>query len=326
MRLLPSLILIFTVVGFCSNAAQHSIVELASQPIHVASWGNIDDHSLPAVVLLSGPIDTWHSDSAWWASIGDPLSKDYRVFAPDRAGIATTNDKAKLGYLPFAEDLKLLFTQYNITKAKVVAFASSNVTLMKYFSQYPQQQHIASVIMIDPDVLTDFSIARYTGDAQPFADNLDKYITYIGEEKYIPRVQQKNASETAQIKALLPAESFIDWSFIEYMQTQRLKVVHQQNLFKEIAIYGKELSTVESLTWPQRIPLTIIDTQFEQEYVDNTEEPDAKSGLIKWQIDAKQYYQRLAAMSDNGQYIESQSRAHLIQFQQPELVLSLLAK
>lgn len=326
MVLMRRLLIFSLLLSAWANAAQHTIVNLDSQPLHLTYWGNIEDEKLPAVVLLSGPIDTWHSDSAWWASIGDQLSQTHRVLAPDRAGIATENRSAKLGYVPFAEDLNQLFSRYQIKNATVVAFASSNITLMQYFAKYPQQHAIKAVIMIDPDVLTDFSIARYTNDAQPFVDNLDKYLTYIGEEKYIPRVEQKNAAEIEQIKKLLSNESNVDWPHIEHMQKQRLKVLHQQNLFKEIAIYGQELAAVKSLIWPKSIPLTIIDTQFESDYIDNTTEEEAKSGLIKWQNDAKQYYQDLVTHSKMGKYLESESRAHLIQFEQPQLLLSLIAE
>lgn len=301
-----------------ANSFVSSLVPLPTHPIHVVTWGDMNNVSKPTMILLSGPIDSWHSDSAWWASVGKQLAKTHRVIAIDRAGVATHNQSAPLGYLHFAKDLNSLISHFNISQATLLAFASSNITVMKYLSDYPDQQVVKRVVMIDPDVLTEFSIARYTSDTQPFKDNLEKYLEYIREGKYTPRVQQKNQMDKQTLTELSGDTNSVEWSLVAHMAKLRLDIVHQQNFFKEIAMYGEELNQVKDISWPASVALLLFDSAFEAAYAKKTEDQEAKQGLLAWQQDGERYYRHLVSQSDQGQYVLLDNEAHLYQFAETE--------
>lgn len=313
-------------VSVLADSFVSKTAKVAKHPVHVVTWGDMADATKSALVLLSGPIDSWHSDSAWWASIGKSFSQTHRVIAIDRAGIATGNEQAPLGYVHLAKDMNTLLHKYQLSDVTLVAFASSNVSVMTYFSAYPDQQRIKRVVMIDPDVLTDFSIARYAADTKPFKDNLEKYLVYIGEGKYIPRVQQKNEIDKKTLTELAGNDTSVEWPLVELMAEHRLNIVNQQNLFKEIAMYAEELEQVKDVLWPNHIPLLLFDSAFEAAYAEKTEDLDAKKGLLDWQQDGEQYYRDLVNQSDQGQYIKLESQAHLYQFDEPEKFIELVRK
>ena len=311
--------------GAQGQAFNSQTITLNGHPSHLLTWGELSDNSRPPLILLSGPIDSWHSDSAWWATVAEPLSKQYRVFALDRAGQVTANPEANVGYLPMADDLHALMRDYKLQNPLVVAFASSNLTIMQYLNKHHQSQPLKAVVMIDPDVLTDFSIKRYQGDAEPFKQNLDKYLAYIGEGKYIARVEQKNANDRALMEKLA-GQKTVDWSLVDKMFRHRLDIVNQQNQFREIAIYGDELASVADIQWPKTLPLLVIDTQFEQAYIEHSEDEKAIEGLTAWQRDGKQYYQELTSKAAKGVYLEVESKAHLYQVENPQGFITKLTE
>lgn len=288
------------------NADGHSL--------HYESWNSAQNTERPNIVLLSGPIDSWHSDSAWWASLGPALAKTHRVIALDRAGLVLGAADAKVGYQHFAHDLALTFAALQIKDAIVVSFASSNISVQLFLAQHPQQQAIKQVIMIDPDVLTAFSIARYKNDASQFKQNLTAYTDYVKAGKYTARTAQKNVSDLAQLKTLSADTQAVDWAYVEKLQQARLEIENQLNLFNEIAIYDEDLDAVAKTQWPASIPLVVIDTDFEADYIDAEQDETLKAGLTAWQQDATQYYKSLSALHPKSRYIATASRAHLYQF------------
>ncbi|GAB5381692.1 MAG: hypothetical protein Alis3KO_35750 [Aliiglaciecola sp.] len=305
------------------SMAQHETLMVDEHPIHVATWGDTTDQERPWIVMISGPIDTWHSDSAWFAANAKVLAKDYRVMVIDRAGQILDTLDAPVGYDHFATDMHLVLTHYAINDATLVSFASGNISAQIYFSNYTQQRAIDNVLLIDPDVLTPFSIARYAADAKPFKDNLNQYLDYISQGKYTPRVEQKNTADMAVLQALGKSDA-MDWDYVDSIFKTRLLLNNQLNLFREIARYEEDLHAASQLNWPKQIPTSIVDTQFESHYIQNTDETDAKEGLIAWQKDAKTYYQSLAKLSANNSYVETDTEAHLFQVEQPKAVANLI--
>lgn len=305
-------------------ATQSELLQVDGHPIHVLKWGDWTRSDLPTLVLLSGPIDSWHSDSSWWASLGPRLAKDHKVIAVDRAGIYNQLHDAPVGYEHFADDLYILFKQLNIQQSTVVAFASSNITVNVFFARHPLDSAISRVVMIDPDVLTAQSIARYKNDARPFKDKQQEYLAYVAEGKYIPRVEQKNAADLATLKELGKDDVQMDWSIVEQMFTARLAIANQLNLFREIARYGEDLDAAFSHSLPEAIPLTIIDTDFEMAYVDTAEDEKSKTELLQWRDDAKQYYQQQVSQSKQGRYIPVATRAHLFQVEQAQALSEIV--
>ncbi|WP_026377465.1 alpha/beta fold hydrolase [Aestuariibacter salexigens] len=294
--------------------ATSSIYEVNGQQLHVASWMDGDSQSsLPWLVLLSGPVDTWHSDTAWYAALAPRLAQHFRVIAVDRSGLINAVPDAQVGYARFAEDLAGLFTQLNISNATVVAFASSNISMQIMLNHPQSHSRINQVVLIDPDVLSPFSIARYKSDAAPFKENLTAYLEYIGEGKYTSRVEQKNAADRQLVEGLLGNDQIFDIAYFDKLLSARRKVVNQQNLFKEIARYGDDLNAAAQLKWPANVPVTVIDTDFEQGYINASNDPETTAGLQAWKEDGEQYYRQLAAMHPQSQYVRTDSTAHLYQ-------------
>ena len=292
--------------------------------LHYESWNTEDQTDRPHIILLSGPIDSWHSDSAWWAWLGPELAKSYRVIALDRAGLVENTPDAKVGYQHFAHDLAAALAGLKVKDALVVAFASSNISVQLFLANNPQQSAIKQVIMIDPDVLTDFSIARYQHDAAPFSKNLAAYLDYIKAGRYHARTAQKNAADLAQLHELSGGTKEVDWLYINKLQQARLQVNNQLNLFTEIAMYGQDLAAVASTQWPASMPLTVIDTDFEAEYIDAEQDESLKAGLVAWRQDGTRYYQSITALHPASRYIATSSRAHLYQFAELQNLLKLI--
>ncbi|MCC2618311.1 alpha/beta fold hydrolase [Aestuariibacter halophilus] len=305
---------------------EHQLPTVDDHPMHLVHWPGPKDSTQPPVLLLSGPVDTWHSDSAWFANLAPRLAQSRQVLAVDRAGMMTQNPDAPVGYAHAAVDVIKLLQARNIDVVDIVAFASSNLTVMGLLQRPEGPVDIRQVIMIDPDVLTPFSIARYKSDAQPFKDNLAEYLAYIGDGKYIPRSTQKNAADREVLTTLAGDDPWMDWTLVDTVFEARLNPVQQANTFLEIAGYGSDLDAVKAVTWPASIPLTIVDTDFEQHYIDNTDDAEAREGLEQWRADAKAYYQELVAASDKGRYVPVDSHAHLYQVEYPQQVVDLLTE
>ena len=275
------------------NAEQ---ISLDQHALHYAQWGMpASEQKKPVVLLLSGPIDTWHSDSAWWFSLAPSLADKWHVIALDRAGQVFGNADAPLGYRHFAHDLHLFIRKLGLQDVSIISFASANISVMLYLQKHAD---IHQVLMIDPDVLSPYSINRYKQDAQPFIENAKAYAEYIAAGKYTARVEQKNAGELAHIRTLI--EKDVDIGYLQKRQANRLDINNQLNLFKEIAAYPADLDAAANLTFPANIRLTVIDTQFEQGYINDSEDEAVKQELRQWMQDAKAYYQGLAKQSKQG--------------------------
>lgn len=306
------------------SAAKTQIITVDDSKLHVTQWHQGDfPAKTKTILLLSGPTDNWNSDSAWFARLAPKLAKSYRVYSIDRPGQLTEQTNGTKGYAAFGLQLSRALQQLQLDNIQIIAFASSNISLATYFANKPAQQ-VTSVIMIDPDVLTEFSIARYKKDAAPFKANLQQYLTYIGEGKYAQRAQQKNDSEMAHLKSLATKDKDTDWSYVEEVFKQRLKIVNLQNGFSEIALYDQDLDAAAKTEFPRHLPLTILDTDFESTYIEKTEKPEDKESLIRWQKDAAKYYQELTSNSVKGQYIHLKTREHLLPFSDPEILIRLI--
>ncbi|GAC13795.1 alpha/beta fold hydrolase [Aliiglaciecola lipolytica] len=309
-------------LSLCIQAEPSRSINIDNHPLHVAVWDSPRNQQKPWVVLISGPIDSWHSDTAWFASAAPVLAKHYRVLAIDRAGMVNSLKDAPVGYSHFAKDLVLTLDEFAIQDATLIAFASSNISA-QIALQNSLSKPISSVVLIDPDVLTEFSIARYSQDAMPFKDNLEKYVEYVSEGKYTPRVKQKNQTDLETLQSFPPLPD-TDWQYVTDMMNKRLEIQNQINLFLEIARYQQDLEHAASFSWPKNIATVIIDTQFEDKYISEADSEEDKIGLQQWQQDAKSYYQHLANLSDGNRYIESKSKSHLFQFEQPDRLLEIV--
>jgi len=313
--------------------AEHKIeiLELGDHKLILTHW---IDSSRPlsrsertqkdTVILLSGPTDNWNSDSAWFARLAPKLARKFQVFSIDRPGLVLAEPNAKLGYLEFGKAIHKLINQLELKNIHFVSFASSNLALMQYF-QLEQIAHTSKILLIDPDVLLPYSINRYANDAEPFNKNLTRYVNYIKSGKYDKRALQKNQIDLEHLKSLSQLDQDTDWDYVNYLFDKRLEHSNLINLFSEISIYHSELKKASKLLFPTDIPLTIIDTDFEQAYLDKTDSEEEKEGLNKWRNEARQYYQSLTNSVKKGRYIELTTKEHLIPFANPQIILDSLS-
>lgn len=314
--------IIFT--GTALGTGTESWITTPSGQVHVMDWSDASlAKTAEVVILLSGPTDNWNSDSAWFARLGPKLARTHRTIAIDRAGLVGAKADAVLGYVPFAADLDAVLQKLEIKACTVIAFASSNMTLHTYFARQ-QDSVISRVIMIDPDVLTAFSIGRYSKDALPMKENLEKYLAFIGEGKYADRALEKNTAEMAHLKELAGQDADTDWDYVEKMFAARLEIQNLQNLIAEIARYDEDLNRAKDIPFPSQIPLTIIDTDFEQGYINQSQDADAIAGLKAWREDAATYYRKLTDASVKGVLVTLPTKEHLLPFSDPDLLLKLI--
>lgn len=318
---------IVTDYGYASFKTETLVV--GEQAINVTHWYKnqstaiFDNHSQSTIILLSGPTDNWNSDSAWFARIAPKLAKKYRVISIDRSSQILANQNPRVGYAQLGSMLDQILRQLKVDRIKIISFASANLALNQYL-YYKPGQTVESILMIDPDVLLPYSIERYKKDSQPFKDNLAKYMVYIESGKYDKRALQKNTSEKTHLKKLAADDPETDWQYVDKIFASRLNKLNLINLFKEIAIYDKDLETAFKHPIASSFPLIIVDTDFEQSYIDKTEDPALKGGLLKWKFEAKKYYRQLVDNSIKGQYIELTTQEHLLPFSQPDLLLELI--
>jgi len=316
--ILSSLLLSGTVLA----EHQGKLLKINGHKLMVSEWSTPSD-SNHSVLLLSGPTDNWNSDSAWFARLAPKLARNYRVLSIDRAGQQTDNPDAPVGYKQFGKDLAALIPRLDLDNLHIIAFASANLALHKYFAEATPGQ-IKSITLIDPDVLLPYSMSRYRSDAKPFKDNLQKYLEYIAAGKYNQRAIQKNDIELKHLKVLAGDDPDTDWDYLNKTFQSRLSISNLQNLFKEIARYDEDLDAASKTQLPRNIPLIILDTDFEDAYIAKTEKDEDKAGLIQWKTEAASYYQQLAADSVKGQYIHLKTQEHLIPFSDPEQLLKII--
>ncbi|MET1256496.1 alpha/beta fold hydrolase [Aliikangiella maris] len=339
-KLLKTLIILFTTLVSLQLVAKHQsqIIQINNHPLHVTRWFIEEQPSLEkrhtstteqkaTVILLSGPTDNWFSDSAWYARLAPRLTKQFDVYTIDRAGQITADAKAQVGYVQFADDLRKFIIQKELQNIHFVGFASSNISLLHLFNQsaeFLEPMNILSVTLIDPDVITDFSIERYRKDAYPFKKNLQAYVKYIEEGKYDARAKQKTEMDYQHIKTLSADDPLTDWQFVERIFARRLNRINLQNQFREIAQYDEDLLSTKMLFFPKELKLTIIDTDFEQRYIEQSKNDELKKELKDWRKDGKQYYLKLIERAKEGKYIELDTQEHLIPFSQPEVITDIL--
>ncbi|MCC2605556.1 alpha/beta hydrolase [Planctobacterium marinum] len=315
-------LLLGLVVTMCSFASSDKkVLSDGEQQFQTFYWP-ASQPSENTVVLLSGPNDHWNSDAAWWVTVAPLLQKQFNVLAIDRPAIGLGSESPGLGYIAFASQVDTALKEYRVKQFSILAFASSNMTVLKLLADYPKWSP-EKVLLVDPDVLTEFSVARYQSDASPFVENQQKYAEFLSEGKYIARVQEKNTVELEHIKQLAPNLSEAQQSWLQQIMEAREQIPNQVNLFQEIAVYGEDLQTASQLTWPEKTAIVIVDTDFEQGYINRSDDAEAIEGLQQWRKDARAHYKALTK-AKHRQLLVLESQEHLVMIEQPELFLQLL--
>ena len=224
---------------------QSHLVEVNNHHIHVHQQGK--NKQLPLLILLSGPTDNWHSDSAWWIVAQNILSQDYQTLAIDRAGQAWSDRIEVPSYRQFAKDLKGLLSNNNSVELErelvFVAFASSNLSLNVLLADDAIVARTRGVVLIDPDVLTEHSLQHYTGETEGYKKGWQGLEDYIRSGKYDERIGQKLKAEREHLETIIPAkyQSHMDWDYYGAIEMIRQTRDYQIHKFLEASVYKEDL-------------------------------------------------------------------------------------
>ncbi|SFD76367.1 alpha/beta hydrolase [Pseudoalteromonas denitrificans] len=291
---------------------------------HVRAMGLNNDG--PAIVLISGFNKNFHSDSAWYALLQPLLAENYRVYSIDRAGNAWGDYNDQASYRYFVDDLHTVLKSLNEDEISLVSFASSNITAQLFQDKYASDIKINNMVWIDPDILLPHSIALYKGyPVDWYEEFIIDILPYVEEDYFTERSTEKVAAETLEIKDMIAEDlqDKMDWDFYHTITSQRLTITGQKIRATEIANYPTDLDTVSNIALNLDIPITVIDSDFEQADINNADQED-KANLIKWQQEGSQWSKDIAEQT-GGQYIELTNSKHLVPFENPEVIKQAIA-
>jgi pimeloyl-ACP methyl ester carboxylesterase len=278
------------------------------------------EHKGPAVVLLSGPNEHWHSDSGWFALLQPVLATKYRTYAVDRLGQGLSSEVNNPSYSRFAKDLALVMSELNESEILLLSFASSSISSL-LLAQQNSVLKIQGLLLIDPDIPLPHSIALYKGyPADWYKANLAELLPALKTGIWTERTAKKLQQERQQVQKLIPEHyaSLMDWGYFDFMAQLRLRIERQQSRAKEIAAYAADLDLYQQLPLYSSRPVSVLNTDFEQKQL--MLNPAQKSEIRAWQREGDEWSQ-LQAKRSGGQYIELQHSDHLVIFQRPAVVI-----
>jgi polyhydroxybutyrate depolymerase len=294
-------------------------IEVAGQGYHVRSLGQ--DQTGPAIILLAGPNQNYHSDSAWYSLLQPMLAQQYRVHTIDRLGNAWSDVDSELSYQRFAKDLPAIIRTLGEHHIVLVAFASSSISARLLLEQEKPGFTTQGLLLIDPDIPLHQSLANYSGyPVDWYQANLAALLPHLAEGQWTQRTADKLAAERQQAAQLIPEayQHLMDWQYFDLVQQQRLLVGHQQSRAREIANYVIDLQLYSELELLTSVPVTIIDTDFELAEI--TKNPDQAARYQQMRAEAAQWGLRQAEIS-GGRYIAVNQQEHLLMLQQPEQIM-----
>ncbi len=295
-----------------------SLVKVAGAEFQLRALGL--EHQGPALVLLSGPNEHWHSDSGWFALLQPLLAKKYRTYSIDRLGQGLSSDVADPSYRRFARDLLPVLQALNEPRIVLLSFASASVSTLLFVQQNPEFS-VQGLLLIDPDIPGPASVALYKGyPADWYKANLAELLPALHKGVWTERTAKKLQQERALVQKLLAADyaNQMDWIYYDFMAQQRLRIERQQSRAKEIAAYADDLDLYQTLPLYTQSPVSVINSDFEQQQIQQNPEKNAE--LKAWQQEGDDWSQ-LQAKKSGGQYLELKNSDHLVPFQQPGLII-----
>lgn len=304
------------------------LVAVAGANYHVRVLG--EGNSGPAIALLAGPNQNFHSDSAWFSLVQPLLAKQYRVYAIDRLGNAWSDTATDLSYRRFARDLGSVLMTLQEKEVVVVAFASGSIAARLFHQQYQNSIKVKGMLLIDPDIPMPQSLALY--QAHPvdwYQAQLDNLLPHLATGAWNVRTHDKLKAEREGVTALIAPQyqRLMDWQYFDLVSQQRLLVSHQQSRAREIASYTADLEAYQALAPISSVPISVIDSDFEAAEV--VADLSNAAAINAWQQESAEWNQTQASLS-GGDYLPLANSHHLVMLQQPEVVLqavqSLLAK
>ncbi|WP_199608979.1 alpha/beta hydrolase [Flocculibacter collagenilyticus] len=314
------------ILSFFESAEQpalpeHSeLIKVGENTLHIRTMG--DSSEKPTIVLLSGPNKNYHSDSAWFSLLQPILAEDYKVIAIDRPGNAWSTFNESTSYTHFTDVLHQTLTQLNENNVILVAFSSANITASLFEQKYGQDDaiNLAGMLWIDPDIFLPHSIAMYQDfPVTYYREMLNDLLPYLAEGGWTERTQNKIIAERTEVESLLDegSSALMDWSYFDAVSQQRILVDRQQTRALEIANYHDDLNLVANLPLITSIPVSVIDSDFEQQSIDDN--PDYEEVLTQWMEEGTEWSKQVVN-SAGGQYIPIESGHHLVPLQHPQLI------
>jgi pimeloyl-ACP methyl ester carboxylesterase len=291
----------------------------------------------PLLVLLSGPTDNWHSDSAWWILAQNYLAKSnlgksYQSIAIDRAGQAWSEQIEAPSYRQFASDLEAFLLSEEVIDSErelvFVAFASSNLSLQLLLDNPKIKSRTRGLVLIDPDVLTAHSIQHYTSETEGYKKGWQGLKDYIEAGKYDQRIEQKLKAEREHLMTLIPKEheAFMEWDYYDAVEGIRNTRDYQVHKFLEASVYKEDLEAAVKHPLDSELPLVVLDTDFESAYLETIEDEAVKASIAKWREEGIEWYFELAKGSDCGAYWPVDTEEHLLMMTQPKLIEQAIEK
>lgn len=338
-----SVALLLSVTSLCVMAKadkpaiplQSHLTSVNGHQLHYHQKGQAEQK--PLLILLSGPTDNWHSDSAWWILAQNYLSNrsladSYQSIAIDRAGQAWSEQIGAPSYRQFASDLEAFLLSEEVIGSErelvFVAFASSNLSLQLLLNNPKLRTRTRGVVLIDPDVLTPHSIQHYTSETEGYKEGWQGLKDYIKAGKYEQRIEQKLKAEREHLMTLIPKEleDFMDWDYYDAVEAIRNTRDYQIHKFLEASVYIEDLEAAVKHPLDSELPLVVLDTDFESAYLATIEDEAVKASIAKWREEGIEWYFELAKASDCGAYWPVDTKEHLLMMTQPELIEQAIEK
>lgn len=325
------------------KSGQHKFHLRKMAPGSTTAAGN-----LPVIVLLAGPNQNFHADSAWFALLQPVLAQKYQVLAIDRLGNGFSDNAENVSYQRFSQDLTALLPTLTSKPVILVSFASASISASLFHQQQQAKSasQVQAMVWIDPDIPTPEALALYQGyPVDWYQKHLQQLLPELAKGVWNQRTLDKLAAERTEVAALLSNahQANMDWGYFDAISKQRQTPQRQQQRAIEIANYGKDLDLYAALPVISDIPVTVIDSDFESMDIAALQQVAAKSevnqsdaekrdaeqaktqikALQQWQQQGSVWSEQLASNS-GGQYIPLKDSHHLVMFQHPEKIVAAI--
>lgn len=282
--------------------------------LHEAGHGATDT----AIMLLSGPTDSWASDSAWHTALQPQLPSGVVTRIVDRLNHGLSGIGEDGSYQRFADDLHCLMQVLPEQQHVLVAFASSNLSVLHYLHRYGIER-IKAVLLIDPDGLTPEIIHFYAEQAKPFqaAGNAD----YVRSGKFDQRAAAKVTADREHFLATLNGAPYNQTLFDAVLagRSDRERLIAQM---ADIGRYDQDILGAAKLTWPKDVPVWAVDSDFEKLAIIQSTQADERTKYQHWREQNALWMQALPGVC----YLPIDSTEHLVMVEQAKMIAELTGK
>lgn len=309
-----------------NQSQMYRVDEENQKDVHVRSMGL--EHTGPAIILLSGFNQNYHSDSAWFSLLQPLIAKTHRVHAIERFGNGFSSVVAEPSYASFAPVLDKALAILNEKEFIIVSFSSANI-LSHLWQNLPDSAvtgHLKGMLWIDPDILLPHAVSLYQDwPVSWYREKGNVLLEHIQHGNWTEKTRNKIKNERATASELISDDNkkSMDWTYFDLISQSRSNIDKQVNRAKEIINYYDDLILAEGSSISTDVPITVIDTDFESFDIANADASNADS-LLLWQQEGSQWSQFISENS-GGQYLPLLNSHHMAVFQHPEEVIKAIS-